>query len=95
VARYISDYLLPRLCPSSDVSEIIKDVTNNNKIQVLCERLCPGIQAKIVKIYLCGANSEGYFHTLSPVVEGSFARVLMTNSNTKQQVKIKCSIKLM
>ena len=47
--RYISDYLLPRLCPSPDVLEIVKVVTNNNKVPLFRERICPGIRAKIVR----------------------------------------------
>jgi hypothetical protein len=45
VVRYISDYLLPRLCPSSDALEIIKVITNSNKITLFCKRICPGIKA--------------------------------------------------
>jgi hypothetical protein len=45
VECYISDYLLPRLCPSPDVLEIIKSIANSNKIPLFCERICPGIQA--------------------------------------------------
>ena len=45
VVRYISDYLLPRLCPLPGVLEIIKFTTNSNKIPLFCERICPGIQA--------------------------------------------------
>jgi len=43
LVRYISD-LLPRLCPSPDVLEIIKLITNSNKIPLFCERIFPGNQ---------------------------------------------------